>query len=116
MAKQIRVTLADPRGLDDGKTLREELEQETGIPWQVTEAPDDVHLTDMGSIILSAVLSASMKQTMEVTWPYVEKRVRKAVDWWSERHLDPPEITVEVDEGPDEDEKGSPEDGPEPRR
>lgn len=114
MAKQIRVTL-EPHDLDDWKTLQEALEQETSVPWQVTEIPDDEHLTDIWTIVLTGFIGASMKQAMEVTWPYAEDGVRKVVAWYKERFLDPPEIKIEVIETPEDsaDEGGSP-DNPDP--
>jgi len=106
MADQVRVTLADPRGLDDGKTLQAELERETGVPWTVTEQPHNGHLSVTVTIVLTAVAvkiadKATDKiadKTVNTAADLLTERAHKAVDWWKERYLDPPEITVEVDD------------------
>lgn len=107
MAKQVKITLADPRGLDDPKKLQAELERETGVPWKVTEQPDDGHLSATLTIVLTAVAVKVMDKitdkAVDAATDLLVERARKVVGWFKERYVDPPKITVEVADDLDED-------------
>lgn len=109
MAEFVRVTLTEARGLDDGTNLQAELERVTGRPWQVAEHPGEGHLSVTATIILTAVVTKlvdkaadkAADKAVDVGADMLAEQARKVARWWKDRYLDPPEITVEVVDGPD---------------
>jgi hypothetical protein len=99
------VTVKGPLGLDEPDLMLAELEKHTGLVWRPQPVDEGNVLTGgIAEIVLIAVVTKATEMSVQAA---VDKAKELAQRWRSER-LDPPEITVSEEPGPDPAAPGGP--------
>jgi hypothetical protein len=99
MASRITVRLTGAIGLDDADRLLDKLTKETGLDWR-GERPADGRNLGAWDLLLTAVISGAVGKGGEAAAGVVGDHVRKVVNQWKDRRLDPPDAEVETREVP----------------
>jgi hypothetical protein len=85
-------------GIDDVDRLLTDLAEETDLDWRHERSPDGGHLSGVGELLLTAVISGAAGKGAEMAAGTILDRVREVIRRWRDRWLDPPDTGVEAAE------------------
>jgi hypothetical protein len=102
------VRLTGKAGIDDAARLVADLAKETELDWREEHPRDDKHLSGIGELLLTAVISGAVGKGGEVAVAATVDRIREVVKRWRDRRLDPPDAEVGMREVPVEPDEAGP--------
>lgn len=96
------VKITGPIGIDDVNHLLADLTKEAGLDWHEERPADSKHLGGIADVLLTAVIGGTAGKGAEVAVEATVDRVREVISRWRERRLDPPDVEVQTQDVPQE--------------
>jgi hypothetical protein len=101
MTSRVIVRIKGKAGIDDVDRLLTDLAEETDLGWR-HEHPEEAngarHLSGVGELLLTAVISGATGKGAEMAAEATLNRVREVIRRWRDRRLDPPDTEIETAE------------------
>lgn len=110
MTTRVIVRIKGKAGIDDVDRLLTDLAERTGLYWRHErherhERPENApdahgarHLSGVGELLLTAVISGATGKGAELAAGAALDRVREVIRRWRDRRLDPPDVEIETAE------------------